>query len=133
MSAKEIVQAFYNSDIANDATVVPQFFHKECEMHWTSSQGFTLLTYDEILEFFKDTRKSYNNLRFEFTHFLECGNFITTRHTLFAHTIEDPESETMLAHFCAIWEIKDGKLFRCYEISHQADESDLPSVISYSK
>ncbi|WP_178988448.1 nuclear transport factor 2 family protein [Winogradskyella schleiferi] len=131
MTAKEVVKAFYESDLANDPKVVEQFFHKDCELHWTNSQGFVLLDYSDLKDFFKGTRKSYNSLRFEFTHFIEAGNFVTSRHTLFGHTIENPETETTLAHFTTIWEVKDGKLYRGYEISQQADESDDISMASY--
>lgn len=122
MTPKELVKNFYNSDLANNQTVVPKFFHKDCELHWDSSHGFLLLKYDDIVKFFEGTRKSYNNLRFQFSHMLEDGQFVTSRHTLYANTIENPDEEVALAHFIAIWEIKDDKLYRCYENSQQADE-----------
>ncbi|MBC3846245.1 nuclear transport factor 2 family protein [Winogradskyella echinorum] len=133
MSAIDIVKAFYDADLANDTSVVSEFFHKDCELHWTSSQGFMLLNYNEIEVFFEGTRKSYDSLRFEFTHLIEAGNTVTTRHTLFANTIENPDVEVVLAHFSAIWEVKDGKLYRCFEISNQADENDSASLKSYSE
>lgn len=133
MSAIDIVKAFYDADLASDTSVVSEFFHKDCELHWTSSQGFMLLNYNEIEVFFEGTRKSYDSLRFEFTHLIEAGNTVTTRHTLFANTIENPDVEVVLAHFSAIWEVKDGKLYRCFEISNQADENDSASLKSYSE
>lgn len=133
MSAKEIVKAFYDSDMANDASIVTKFFNEESELHWTSSQGFMLLKYDDIVNFFKGVRKSYTTLRFEFTHFIEAGNSIASRHTLFANTIENPENEQVLAHFSTIWEVKEGKLHRGYEISHQADENDSNILKSYAE
>ena len=133
MTAIELVRSFYNSDLANDASVVSKYFDKDSELHWTSSQGFMLLTYDDIVNFFKGTRKSYTNLRFEFTHFIESGDTVITRHTLLAKTIENPELEQILAHFSTIWEVKNGKLYRGYEISHQADENDSMSIKSYTE
>ena len=133
MEAKEIVKAFYNSDLANDSSIVAKFFHEDCELHWSSSQGFMLLKYNDIIDFFEGTRQSYNHLRFEFTHVLEINSTVVTRHTLFGNTIENPDSETVLAHFSTIWEIKDDKLYRGYEISQQADENDLKSMSSYSE
>ena len=133
MSSKEVVKAFYESDLANDANVVTQFFHKKCELHWDSSQGFVVLDYKGIKEFFKGTRQSYTSLRFEFTHFIEANEFVTTRHTLFGNTIEHPEFEAVLAHFSTIWEVKDGKLYRGFEISQPADENDYESMASYAE
>lgn len=133
MSAIEIVKGFYNSDVANDATLVSTFFHKDCELHWTSSQGFQLLNYSQLQDFFEHTRRAFDNLRFEFTHLIEVDATVVTRHTLFGSAMEDANNETVLGHFSTIWEVKDGKLYRGYEISQQADESDTKSMQSFAK
>jgi hypothetical protein len=133
MTAIQLVKDFYNSDLANDSTIVSKFFHKDCELHWTSSHGFSLLKFNDISNFFEGTRKSYDALRFEFTHLIEMNEYVTTRHTLFAHTIESPDSEIALAHFSALWEVKDNKLYRGFEISHKVDETDLVSMNSYKE
>lgn len=127
MSAKSIVKAFYDSDLANDVDIVSKFFHKDCEMYWDSSHGYMFLKYNDIVNFFEGTRKSYNVLRFQFSHILEDKEFVTTRHTLYANTIENPDDEVALAHFTSIWELKDNKLYRCHEISQQADTKTLES------
>jgi hypothetical protein len=127
MKPIDIVKNFYDSDLANDETIVAKYFHKECELHWNSSHGYMLLKYNDIVTFFEGTRKAYNSLRFDFSHILKDEQFVTSRHTLFANTIEDPEEEMALAHFIAIWEVKDEKLYRCHEISQQADQRILNS------
>ncbi len=133
MSAKELVKAFYNSDLANDSNVVPKFFHKDCELHWSSSHGFMFLKYNDIVDFFEGTRKSYDSLRFEFTHLIEAEGCVVTRHTLFANTIENPDSEVVLARFSTIWEVKENKLYRGYEISQQADETHAKAMGSFAE
>lgn len=133
MSAKEIVKAFYDSDLANDANAIPKFFHKDCELHWSSSQGFTLLKYNDIVAFFEGARKSYDSLRFEFTHLIEAESTVVTRHTLIAKTIENPDNEMVLARYSTIWEVKDNKLYRGYEISQQADENHVKAMNSFAE
>ena len=133
MSTKELVKAFYDSDIANDSNVVSKFFHRDCELHWSSSKGFNLLTYNAIDEFFTGTRKSYDSLRFEFTHLLEVEDTVATRHTLFAKTIENPDIEIVLARYSTIWEVKDNKLYRGYEISQLADETHTKAMDSFTE
>ena len=132
MTPKEIVKNFYDSDLANDDSIVSRFFHKDCELQWNSSHGFMVLKYKDIVEFFEGTRKAYDNLRFQFSHILQDGNFVTSRHTLFANTIEIPDEEVALADFIAIWEVKEGKLFRCFEMSQQADD-DVINSNSYNE
>ena len=127
MKPIDIVKNFYDSDLANDETIVAKYFHKECELHWNSSHGYMLLKYNNIVTFFEGTRKAYNSLRFDFSHVLKDEQFVTSRHTLFANTIENPDEEVALAHFIAIWEVKDEKLYRCHEMSQQADQRILNS------
>jgi hypothetical protein len=127
MKSIDIVKNFYDSDLANDETIVAKYFHKECELHWNSSHGYMLLKYNDIVTFFEGTRKAYNSLRFDFSHVLKDEQFVTSRHTLFANTIENPDEEVALAHFIAIWEVKDEKLYRCHEMSQQADQRILNS------
>lgn len=127
MTPKELVKAFYDEDLANDETVIKQYFHKQCQLHWNSSNGFSLLKYDDIVAFFEGVRQTYTKLSFSTTHLLSDGNFVTSRHHAYAQTIEQPNEEILLAHFIAIWEVKDDKLYRCYELSQLADDKTLES------
>jgi hypothetical protein len=133
MSPSEIVRAYYASDFANDLDIISKFFHKNCELHWTNSQGFKILRYNDLDALFAETRNAFESLRFEFTHFIVADSNVVTRHTLFGSAIEDANNETILGHFSTIWEVKNGKLYRGYEISQQVDESNLESLASYSK
>ena len=60
-----------------------------------------------------------------------AGNYCV-RYTIYATTIEREEKEDALAHFISIWEVKDGKMYRCHEISQLADESS-ESLNSYAE
>ncbi|WP_179319876.1 nuclear transport factor 2 family protein [Winogradskyella helgolandensis] len=110
MSAIDVVKAFYESNLVNDANMVPKYFHKDSDLHWASSQGFTLLNYKDIEAFFEGTR-----------------------HTVFGTTIEHPYSEPILAHYSTLWEVRDGKLYCGFEISQQADENDKKTMKSYEE
>ena len=125
MLAKEIVKSFYESDLANDSSIIPKYLHKDCKLHWNSSKGFSVLDFNELKELFKDINKSYESIRFQISHLLQDDNHVTSRYTLFVKTIESPEEEVALAHFITIWEVKEGKLFRGFEISQLADESPV--------
>ncbi|ARV08495.1 hypothetical protein BTO05_02110 [Winogradskyella sp. PC-19] len=127
MSPKSLLESFYNSDVANNETLVTDFFHKDCELHWNSSNGFSLLKYDDVVAFFEGVRSSYDSLRFSHTHLLESDKYVTSRHHVYAQTIEQPNDEILLAHFIALWEVKDDKLYRCYELSQLADEKTINS------
>lgn len=130
-SPKSIVREFYSLDISKDGIdVYKDFLHPDCELNWHSTRGYTKLGIKEISTLLKDVATSYETVRFHISHLLEDGAFVTTRYTLFVTPIEDTDNETALAHFITIWEVKDEKLFKGFEISQSADES-VHSLNSY--
>ena len=131
MSVKAVVQNFYGLDLARDANAI-DFLHKDCELKWHSSKGFTTLNYAQIEKMLKELRRSFESFRYSLSHLLEDGNTITVRYTIYAASIERPTKEEALAHFISIWEIKDGKLFKGYEISQLADQV-AETINSYSQ
>ncbi|WP_055437272.1 nuclear transport factor 2 family protein [Lacinutrix algicola] len=122
MSAKKVVKAFYDSNLAKDEDII-SMFHEDCVLHWNSSQGFTTLNKDGILEKLQGVKESYLSFAYRLSHLLEDGDTVTARYTIYCTTIERPFKEEPLAHFISIWEVKDGKMYRGYEISQRLDES----------
>lgn len=133
MSPKEIVKAFYDCDLAKDGqTAVSKYIHKDCQLHWNSSSGYKALSYDDLNLFFEEINASYHSLKSDISHLLQDENQVTIRFSMYARTIEDPENELPLANFISIWEVKDGKMYRGYEISQGADDN-IESYKSYSE
>ncbi len=123
-TAKEVVRNFYNSNILKDDSVLKNFFHSELTVIWNSTDGLTIMNYDDISEFFSEIRRTYYDLRIEVSHLLEDGNHVTIRYKYYIRTIENPDEELGIAHFIAIWEVKDGKLYRGYQVSQPVTEKD---------
>ena len=123
-TAKGIVRGFYLSDILRDATVLEQFFHPELVLIWNSCDGLTIMHYDDIGTFFEEIRGAYHDLRVEVSHLLEDGDHVTIRYKYYIRTIENPDEELGIAHFIAIWEVKDEKLFRGYQVSQPVTDKD---------
>lgn len=122
MTAKQVVQGFYNLDLGNETEAI-SMFHKDCDLHWNSSKGFTAWNYSSIKDMLDSIRKSYLSFRYRLSHLLEDGNIVTARYTIYVTPIERPDEEEPLAHFISIWEVKDDKLYKGYEISQMADEN----------
>lgn len=131
MSAKKVVKHFYESDLAKDTDAI-SYFHKDCQLYWNSSQGFTILDYNGIDAMLEGVRKSYVSFKYRLSHLLEDGKTITARYTIYVIPIENPDEEQPLAHFISIWEVKKGKLYKGYEISQLADE-DSASLKTFAE
>jgi len=131
MTSKDIVKGFYESDLAKDDNVL-SYFHKDCELKWNSSKGYTKLDFQGIKHMLEGVQKSYHSFKYRLSHLLEDENIITARYTIYATAIERPKKEDALAHFISIWEVKDSKLYRGFEISQLAD-SISESLNSYAE
>ncbi|WP_431134061.1 nuclear transport factor 2 family protein [Psychroserpens mesophilus] len=131
MNPKDIVRKFYESDLAKDENIM-DFFHEDCELKWTSSKGYSKLDFQGIKQMLEGVQKSYHSFKYSISHLLQDGNTVTVRSTIYATTIEQSENEDALAHFISIWEVKDGKMFKGFEISQLADISS-DSLNSYAE
>ncbi|AVI52035.1 hypothetical protein C5O00_13080 [Pukyongia salina] len=123
-NAKEIVRSFYQSDILKDDTVLEKFMHKDMVLIWNSADGLSIMHYDDLVEFFAEVRRSYHDLRIEVSHLLQDDKHITIRYKYYIRTIENPDEELGIAHFIAIWEIKDDQLYRGYQVSQPVTDKD---------
>lgn len=124
VTAKEVVRKFYLSNILNDHTVLERFFHPEMTLIWNSNDGLTIMNYDDMVAFFDEIRRTYHDLRVEVSHMLEDGNHVTIRYKYYIRTIENPDEELGIAHFIAIWEIKDGKMYQGHQVSQPVTDLD---------
>lgn len=117
MMAKELVTEFYQSDALRNSEAIKRFLHDEMEFDWHSSKGFLKMTKSDLMELANEMKRSYISSRIDFTHLLEDNEKVTARYTYFVTPIENPNEEEILAHFVTIWEVKDGKLYRGYQMS----------------
>lgn len=117
MSAKEIVENFYKNDAFLDSNIIKEYMHPEILLDWNSSTGFIQMNYDSILNLSEEMGKSYIRSKIRISHIIEENNVVSIRFSHFAKTFENPREDMLLAHFITIWEIKDNKLFRGYQIS----------------
>jgi hypothetical protein len=94
--------------------------------------GLTTMQNEDLEAFFLEIRRTYFDLRIEVSHLLADENFVTIRYKYYVKTIENPEEELGIAHFMGIWEVRDGKLYKGYQISQPVTDNDDTSK-SYSE
>lgn|SRR5690606_20194487 len=117
MSTKKFVLDFYKSDALTNRDVMDTFLHPDAVVEWNSSKGFLEMKREEILALSSELGRAYSNSRVSISHILHDRNLVSVRYSIHVKTIENPREEMLLAHFMVIWEIKDGKLFRGYQMS----------------
>jgi predicted SnoaL-like aldol condensation-catalyzing enzyme len=117
MKPKEIVKNFYKSDVLLDAAVVADFLHPDVILEWHSTKGFFKMNHDSIVALSRELSKAYVRSKSKISHIIAKGDTVTVRYTQYIKTIENPREEMLLAHFMVIWELKDDKLYRGYQMS----------------
>jgi hypothetical protein len=117
MGAKTIVQNFYKSDVLLESDKVNALLHPDVMLEWHSTKGFLKLNKDQIIELSEGLSKAYVRSKTRISHILSDGNTVSVRYSHYVKTIENPREEMLLAHFMVIWEVKDDKLYRGYQMS----------------
>jgi predicted SnoaL-like aldol condensation-catalyzing enzyme len=117
MSPKKLVQDFYKSEAIIDTAKMNGFLHPDATVEWYSTKGFIKMRRDEIMKLTAELSKSYLRSKVRISHILGDGNLVSVYYTHHVKTIENPREEILLAHFSTIWEVREGKLYRCWQMS----------------
>ncbi|SFD89691.1 nuclear transport factor 2 family protein [Flavobacterium phragmitis] len=117
MSIKEFVQKFYKSDALIDSEILKTYLHPDVTLEWNSSKGFIQMDYDSIMEMANELSRAYVRSKVRISHIISEDDLVSVRYSHFVKTIENPREEMLLAHFSTIWQIKDDKLYRGYQMS----------------
>jgi len=115
--SKKLIQDFYKSDAFINSEIMNSYLHPDFILDWNSSTGFKQMNRQELLNFSAELSKAYVRSKVKISHILKEGNEIMVRYSHFIKTIENPREEMLLGHFMVIWEVKDDKLYRGYQIS----------------
>ncbi|MNK89706.1 hypothetical protein D3C87_1097230 [compost metagenome] len=117
MSIKEFVQKFYKSDALIDSEILKTYLHPDVTLEWNSSTGFIQMNYDSMIEMANELSRAYVRSKVRISHIISEDDLVSVRYSHFVKTIENPREEMLLAHFSTIWQIKDDKLYRGYQMS----------------
>lgn len=117
MSIKEFVQKFYKSDALIDSEIMKIFLHPEVIVDWNSTKGFIQMDYNSLLDMANELSRAYVRSKVRISHIIAEDDLVSIRYSHYVKTIENPREEMLLAHFSTIWQIKDDKLYRGYQMS----------------
>jgi hypothetical protein len=117
MKPKDIVLDFYKSDVLLDKKIVSELLHPEVTIDWNSNEGFIQMNYGDMMSLTDEMARAYIRSKIRISHILQEKNLVSLRYSHFVKTIENPREDMLLGDFFVIWEIKDDKLFRGYQMS----------------
>ncbi|TPG45408.1 nuclear transport factor 2 family protein [Flavobacterium pectinovorum] len=117
MSIKEFVQKFYKSDALIDSEIMKIYLHPDVKLDWNSTKGLIEMDYNSMLDMANELSRAYVRSKVRISHIIAEEDLVSIRYSHFVKTIENPREEMLLAHFSTIWQIKDDKLYRGYQMS----------------
>lgn len=117
MSIKEFVQKFYKSDALIDSEIMKAYLHPEVTVEWNSTKGLIMLDHGSMLAMANELSRAYVRSKVRISHIIAEDDLVSIRYSHYVKTIENPREEMLLAHFSTIWQIKDDKLYRGYQMS----------------
>ncbi|MEN2399471.1 nuclear transport factor 2 family protein [Flavobacterium sp. MC2016-06] len=117
MSIKEFVQKFYKSDALIDSEILKTYLHPDIVLEWHSTTGLIEMNHHAMLEMANELSRAYVRSKVRISHIIAEEDLVSVRYSHFVKTIENPREEMLLAHFVTIWQIKDDKLYRGYQMS----------------
>lgn len=117
MSFKKFIEEFYKSDALINGAILDQYLHPDVVVEWQSSKGPLSLNRESLIQLANELGRAYIRSKVRLSHIIEENDYISVRYSHHIKTIENPREEILLANFMAIWEIKDGKLFRGWQMS----------------
>jgi succinate dehydrogenase flavin-adding protein (antitoxin of CptAB toxin-antitoxin module) len=117
MSIKEFVQKFYKSDALIDGEIMKTYLHPDVKLDWNSTKGLIEMDYNSMAAMANELGRAYVRSKVRISHILSEDDLVSVRYSHFVKTIENPREEMLLAHFATIWQIKDDKLYRGYQMS----------------
>jgi hypothetical protein len=117
MTTRKLVQDFYKSDAFINVTEMESFLHPDFILEWQSSKGFLKLNKQEVLDLTKEMSASYIRTKVRIHSLVQEKNQVAVRYSHYVKTVENPREEMLLANFFVMWEVKDDKMYRCYQMS----------------
>lgn len=118
MTPKDVVLEFYKSDVLLDKKIVSELLHPELIFEWNSSKGHITMHYTDAIEYIDKLAKAYIRSKIRISHIIQEDNLVSVRYSQFVKTIENPREDMPVGNFFVIWEIKENKLYRGYQMSH---------------
>lgn len=117
MEPNQIIEKFYQSGAAFHPERIDAYLHEQVMLDWHSSKGFLQLNRQALVNMATDMHRNYEHATVTIHSIVAQGNTVALRYDQYAQTIENPADEMLLGRFFAFWEVRDGKLFRGYQMS----------------
>ena len=115
--SKKLLQSFYKAEALINPELLGDYLHPDVVVEWRSTTGLIKMNFEDLVDMATELNRAYVRSKIRVSHMISEKDQIAVRYSHFVQTIENPSEEILLAHFMAIWEFKDGKMYRGFQMS----------------
>lgn len=112
-----LITEYLHSDAFHSPEVMDSYLHPEATMEWQSTNGTLFLNRDQIIELITELNRAYESCKLDVSHVISDGHHVSARYSHYITTMENPKDLLLLAHFMCIWELREEKLYKCWQMS----------------
>jgi hypothetical protein len=133
---KDIVRDFFQSPFwKSDFTMetknaLNECLHPEFERYWHGPDGFLFYKLDDYLIFREKISNVFSEIKFNINHCMQNEESVALRYATYVRYKKNPDALVLRSHFSTIIEFKNSKIYRFYDVSAPADNSEK-SLESY--
>lgn len=117
MTENEILDQLYNQDGIRNVNFLQNILSDDFTLEWDSSIGNSKFTKSEILNFAKELKLSYHSSKTSILNKVIENNKAVVHYLHHVSTIENPKELFTIAKVIVIWEFKNDKIIKGYQIS----------------
>ena len=117
MATKKFIQDFYKSEALINSKLLETYLHPDFIMEWNGHNGILKMNKKEWLEYTLELERTYIRFKAKIIHLLVDKDLVSINYSLYVRIVENPREELYLTDFMTIWEMKDDKFYRCYQMS----------------
>ena len=117
MATKKFIQDFYKSEALINSKLLETYLHPDFIMEWNGHNGILKMNKKEWLDYTLASERTYIRFKAKIIHFLVDKDLVSINYSLYVRIVENPREELYLTDFMTIWEMKDDKFYRCYQMS----------------
>jgi hypothetical protein len=114
---KDIIEFLYKNDGLRNTYFLNTIIPEDFTLEWYSSYGLGLLNKKAILNLAQELKQNFIESVFEISHFVHENDTFVVKYIHKVTSIENPKEYVLLAKMVPIWDFKDRKLHKGYQIS----------------
>lgn len=118
MTNRALIEEIYINDGLRNRNFLKKVLHKDVLLEWNNSNGLKIMNREDLLNFADELKLNFVHSKVSITHLIEDNNTFCVKYNYQISPIENPSEIISVAKIVVIWEFKNNKLIKGYQLSY---------------